>query len=138
MFFSSPLDEVYTLTAIRYVKRNSIRAGLVERAEDYPWSSVAAHCGLVNNPMLAPFPALEMAVSRSEWSSRLALPEDDRVVNVLRRNVVKGFLAEAVFLLRSWKSGLIVNSGIVHRVGLLIIKGSVLFRFFLLLPFVLL
>ena len=89
-FFSSPLDDAYTWSAIRYVERNPVRAGLVERAEDYPWSSAAAHCGLVNNPMLAPFTAMERVVSRSEWSSWLALPEDDRAVNVLRRNVEKG------------------------------------------------
>ncbi len=89
-FFSSPLDDVYTWSAIRYVERNPVRAGLVERAEDYPWSSAAAHCGRVNNPMLVPFPALERAVPRSEWSSWLVLPEDNRVVDVLRRNVEKG------------------------------------------------
>ena len=37
-FFSAPLDETYFWHAIRYVERNPVRAGLVERAEDYPWS----------------------------------------------------------------------------------------------------
>ncbi len=56
----------------------------MKRAEDYPWSSAAAHCGLVHNTMLAPLPAMERAVSSSEWSSWLALPEDDRAVIVLQ------------------------------------------------------
>jgi len=28
-------------TVIRYVERNPLRAGLVDRAEDWPWSSLA-------------------------------------------------------------------------------------------------
>ena len=31
--------------ALRYAKLNPVRAGLVERAEDWPWSSAAAHGG---------------------------------------------------------------------------------------------
>jgi putative transposase len=40
------MDEAHTLNAIRYVERNPVRAGMVTRAEDYLWSSAAAHCGL--------------------------------------------------------------------------------------------
>ena len=32
------------LTVCRYVERNPLRAGLVRRAEDWPWSSLAARC----------------------------------------------------------------------------------------------
>ena len=34
-------DEVYYYNAIRYVEANALRAGLVERAEDWEWSSAA-------------------------------------------------------------------------------------------------
>jgi len=40
------MHESYMWNAIRYVERNPVRAHLVERAEDYLWSSAAAHCGL--------------------------------------------------------------------------------------------
>ena len=43
-FFSCPLDDEHLWAAVRYVERNPVRAGLVERAEDYRWSSAAAHC----------------------------------------------------------------------------------------------
>jgi REP-associated tyrosine transposase len=42
--FSSALDEEHFWAAIRYVERNPVRARMVDRAEDYPWSSAAAHC----------------------------------------------------------------------------------------------
>lgn len=44
-FYSCPMDETHLWTAVRYVERNPVRAGLVSRAEDYPWSSAPAHCG---------------------------------------------------------------------------------------------
>ena len=45
-FFSSPLDEVYVWAAVRYVERNPVRAKMVRKAENYPWSSAAGHCKL--------------------------------------------------------------------------------------------
>lgn len=42
-FSSFPLDENYLFAAVRYVERNPIRAGMVERAEDYIFSSARAH-----------------------------------------------------------------------------------------------
>jgi putative transposase len=51
-FFSSALDEDYLWAAIRYVERNPVRARLVRKAENYPWSSAAAHCGLKKDDVL--------------------------------------------------------------------------------------
>lgn len=43
-FFSTIIEEeVYLWAAARYIERNSVRAKLVEKAEDYPWSSARAH-----------------------------------------------------------------------------------------------
>jgi putative transposase len=44
-FASYPMDEDYFVQASRYVGLNPVRAGLVARAEDWPWSSVRAHLG---------------------------------------------------------------------------------------------
>jgi putative transposase len=37
------MDEAYLAAAVRYVVLNPVRAGLVEQAEDWRWSSVHAH-----------------------------------------------------------------------------------------------
>ena len=42
-FASYPMDEPHLMTAIRYVELNPVRAGLVRRAEQWPWSSSRAH-----------------------------------------------------------------------------------------------
>src|SRR5438046_3174925 len=39
------MDEAHLGAALRYVALNPVRAGLVERAIDWPWSSVHAHLG---------------------------------------------------------------------------------------------
>jgi putative transposase len=42
-FASFVMDERHTRAAARYIEMNPVRAGLVERAADYPWSSARAH-----------------------------------------------------------------------------------------------
>ena len=42
-FYLCPLDERHRWEALRYVELNPVRAGLVGRATDWPWSSAAAH-----------------------------------------------------------------------------------------------
>ena len=43
-FASFVMSEKHLMGAARYVERNPVKADLVERAEDWPWSSAAAHC----------------------------------------------------------------------------------------------
>jgi len=42
-YYSCPMDSNHLWTALRYVELNPVRAGLVRRAEDHPWSSARAH-----------------------------------------------------------------------------------------------
>jgi putative transposase len=62
--FSSILDEQHFWAAIRYVELNPVRAGMVDRAEQYRWSSAALHCGMRGDPLIDP-----------EWSSLDVIPD---------------------------------------------------------------
>lgn len=42
--------DAYLLALCRYVERNPVAAGMVRRAEDWPWSSCRAHLGLAPTP----------------------------------------------------------------------------------------
>lgn len=44
-FASVPMDEPHLHICFRYVELNPVRAGLVARPEDWPWSSARAHLG---------------------------------------------------------------------------------------------
>lgn len=85
--FSAVLDEPYLYTAVRYVELNPVRAGMVEKAEQYRWSSASAHCGLRRDALLVP--AVEWLANvggPDGWSGWLALGDDPDRVAVLRRN----------------------------------------------------
>jgi len=90
-YFSSPLDERYTWAAIRYVECNPVRAEIVSKAERYPWSSAAAHCGLRADTLLTTDASwLKKFQTIENWSSWLAEGERTEERTKLRRNVEKG------------------------------------------------
>jgi putative transposase len=88
-FFSCPMDDEHLLAAIRYVERNPVRAKMVVRAEDYSWSSAAAHCGLRSDPILSPLPLLRPPETLN-WSSWLANPEDETLLAKIRLHTRTG------------------------------------------------
>jgi len=69
-FFSCPLDDTHFRSAVRYIERNPVRAGMVTKAEDYPWSSAAANCGIRRDPLLSEGLSLKLTVP--DWSEWLA------------------------------------------------------------------
>ncbi|OPZ86521.1 MAG: Transposase IS200 like protein [bacterium ADurb.Bin429] len=73
-YYSCVMDDAHMWAAIRYVERNPVRAGLVARAEDYPWSSAAAHCGLRVDPLLSVSLLTECAVE--DWATWLRIEDD--------------------------------------------------------------
>jgi putative transposase len=90
-FFSSALDEDYLWAAVRYVERNPVRARMVRKAENYRWSSAAAHCGLRTDPVLTRKPSwCRQFESIGDWSAWLAEGDEPQRLEVLRRNVDKG------------------------------------------------
>ena len=90
-FFSSALDEPYLWAAIRYVERNPVRAKIIDRAENYRWSSAAAHCGLTRDPVLSRDPHWQRQVAgMRDWSAWLAQADDPGSVDILRRHAQAG------------------------------------------------
>ncbi|MEN6400791.1 MAG: transposase [Armatimonadia bacterium] len=87
-YYSTVLDDDHLTAAVRYVERNSVRAGLVDRPEEYPWSSGRAHCGLQNCPVLSQdLPLLGLVRNWSEW---LAVGDDQAVAADLRARTMRG------------------------------------------------
>jgi putative transposase len=66
-FKSSLVDsDAYALRVIRYIELNPVRAAMVERPEDYRWSSVHTHLDMAQDPLLTPPPAyLALATDRA-------------------------------------------------------------------------
>ena len=51
------LDEQYFLACQRYIELNPVRARMVEKPEDYPWSSYRANAFGQDSPLVEPHPA---------------------------------------------------------------------------------
>jgi putative transposase len=66
-----------------YVERNPVRAGMVLRAEDYPWSSARAHCGFGTDPLLSSLPE-PSPVAIENWSAWLHNPDDENILKQIR------------------------------------------------------
>jgi putative transposase len=49
-YFSCPLDRAHFWQALTYVERNPVRAGLVNRAEEFRWSSASPRAGATPRP----------------------------------------------------------------------------------------
>jgi putative transposase len=58
-FGSVVMDEEHLMHAVRYVSLNPVRAKLVERAKDWPWSSVVAHLSRKDDGLVKVSPVLE-------------------------------------------------------------------------------
>lgn len=89
-FYSAALDEERFWWALRYVERNPVRARVVRRAWQYPWSSAAAHVGETRGDELIDLRAWRRRSARLDWRAVLCEPEDELAVHRLRSNTHTG------------------------------------------------
>ena len=82
-FKSFPVEtNEYCLTVCRYVERNPVRAGLVERAEQWRWSSAGS---------LGAVPLYAWPMERpAEWLHWVDEGESSAQLKAVRRSVIKG------------------------------------------------
>lgn len=87
-FSSLPMDDDYLRKCIRYVGLNPVRAGLVDRAGDWLWSSVPAHVENRFDPLIVRGP-VERAVA-GDMAEFFAVDVGELDRQVLRRASVEG------------------------------------------------
>ena len=79
-------QDEHFLKACRYVERNALRAKLVRRAEDWPWSSLSQRCRNSSAPLLTPWPIPQPA----NWLALMNESEPDRDVDAVRLATERG------------------------------------------------
>jgi putative transposase len=88
-FKSFPVQsDDHFLTVCRYVERNALRAGLVERAEDWTWGSLQSRRGkdAEERPALTPWP-----IDRPrDWTSRVNRPLGPQEEEAVWRSIQRG------------------------------------------------
>jgi putative transposase len=77
-------DGGHLSTVLLYVDRNPLKAGFVDRAEEWLWSSVVGHAGLEDDALLDPLPTGTF----DDWLSRVNTLDaaDTLAESALRRN----------------------------------------------------
>lgn len=88
-FKSFPIqDDGHFLTVCRYVERNALRAGLTDRAERWPWGSLAWRTGVAagSGPTLADWPI----APPPDWVERVNTPVGPQEEEALRRAIRRG------------------------------------------------
>jgi len=82
-FASFVMDEPHLLSAARYVELNPVRARLVQRPEEYPWSSARAHLQGEDDRLVTVDPLLDL---QSDWQGFLSLDLTEGEAAVLRQH----------------------------------------------------
>ena len=86
-FYSCLLDEGHLYRAIRYVERNPVRAGMVNKAWEYRWSSARYHTGIDKRGIILLSKSFDMG--KKEWMEYLSESDDD-MVNEIRLKTQRG------------------------------------------------
>jgi putative transposase len=90
-FYSCPLSGAHLWVALRYVEANPVRAGLAVRAEEYLWSSAAAHLGAGRDGAgVLDGEFWERSGGSATWREMHAAAEQEDQVHLLRRCTYAG------------------------------------------------
>ncbi len=82
-FSSHAMEERYLLTAVRYIELNPVRAALVQKPEEYRWSSAAAHLA-GRDDFFMRVASLHRLVAN--WESFLSEAPDEEEVRLLKKH----------------------------------------------------
>jgi putative transposase len=107
--FPVQTDEHF-LVVCRYVERNPVRAGLVEHASEWKWSSHRAHIGCGAGraiggvaPATSPWPVQRPA----DWQDWVDLPQSETELAGIRTSLRRG----APFGAESWRDEIAAKTG---------------------------
>jgi putative transposase len=92
-------NDRHFLRVCRYVERNPLRAGMVERAEEWRWSSLWHHCNNSDLFVLDPWPIPRPA----DWVTEINMAEAD--VEAIRASVRSGKpYGESDWVEQAWRT----------------------------------
>lgn len=89
-FFASAMDERHAMTALRYVERNPVEAGLVTHPWQYRWSSAAFHSGMGPKPTMLTCDSRDRSMSCRDWRAFIDQPLCPEATRRLRECTSRG------------------------------------------------
>lgn len=79
-FGSFPIDEPYLLYVACYIERNPVAAGMVEKPQDYMWSSCRAHLQNSEDPLVD---NLHLLTLSKNWNDLVSEPTEKEILKAL-------------------------------------------------------
>ncbi len=89
-FYSCPAEDDALFAIMRYIEQNPVRAGIVGRAWEYPWSSATIHIGKATDSGLIDSASWSREIDPGDWRRFLEQPEDAVRVADIRRQTMTG------------------------------------------------
>jgi putative transposase len=86
-YYSFPLEDAHLYRAVRYVENNPVRAGLVNTAESYSWSSANAHVYGKPNILLS---SHKLGIQQKDWKAYLRETEEEEEIKEIRARILSG------------------------------------------------
>ena len=103
----SVADESYMYEVLRYVEANPVRAGLVARGRDWPWSSLS-RATIQRGLLPLERPRLQPWVRNAAWEAEVDQPMEAHPLMVLRQSVVRG----TPFGTADWVNRMVAEQGL--------------------------
>jgi Transposase and inactivated derivatives len=89
-FYSCVMDDDYLVTALRYVERNPVRAGIVRKPWRWEWSSAGEHVGQRKGVIDIEKIATRIDTSVEEWKDYIDLAENKEEIENIRKHTMLG------------------------------------------------
>lgn len=86
-FISYPLEEKHFYYTVRYIEQNPVRAGIVQRAEDYSWSSARARVYKTDDILVSD---RRLLGGIEDWTSFLAEAPSELEIALIRNHELSG------------------------------------------------
>ncbi len=83
-FASFVMEEFHLLACARYIELNPVRAGLVKRPEEWPWSSAESHINMKDDGLIKIKPLVEMV--NKPWNEFLSYDVEEMEMEVFRKH----------------------------------------------------
>ena len=90
-FYSSLIEkEMYLWAACRYIARNPVRAKIVEKIEEYKWSSASARYYYKVEQSNFVAPIWHDNLEKQEYMKFLDQPDNENDLTIIRKTILKG------------------------------------------------
>lgn len=101
-FYSCVLNQSHLILAARYIERNPVRAGIVDKPWDWQWSSAASHTNRKIDGLLNAYDLFKLVdMSSVSWEKYIDTTEEESFLQNIRKHTSTGRpLGAAEFVLR--------------------------------------